>query len=440
VNALLERDRPSAAPDPSEGRREEYSALAAFDPELVEIIRREDRRQRDALDLIASENVVRRAVREAAATRLTDKCAEGTPGKRGVPGCEEVDEIERLAIDRARVLFGAEHANVQPYSGSLANLAVYLTALNPGDVLLAMDPGAGGRPMHGAPGALASRLFRIVSYGVETETERIDYDQVQRLAEEHKPKLLVAGVSAYTRLIDFKRMRDIADSVGAMLMADIAHLAGLVAAGGHPSPVPVCEFVTASTQMTLGGPRGGLILCQSRYADEIDRQVFPGLQGGPLMHGIAAKAVCFLDALRPAFQDRMQRTVVNARALAAGLENRGLRLVTGGTDNHMVLADIRPAGRTGKEAVSALERAGILVNKLALPAGEETGGPGAALRLGTPAATTRGLGVEDMATAADWIADVLAAPSPKTLQRVRAAVAERMRRAPLDAGEGEGGS
>ncbi|MBT8041796.1 MAG: ribose 5-phosphate isomerase B, partial [Pontiella sp.] len=318
------------------------------DPEIYALLKKEDERQKENLELIASENIVSKAVREVQGSRMTNKYAEGYPGKRWYNGCEWVDEAERLAIDRAKEIFGAEHANVQPHSGSGANMGVYYAVLNPGDTILAMSLAEGGHLTHGHPMNFSGRFFNVVPYGVDKETEQIDYDLLQKLADEHKPKMIVAGASAYSRIIDFKKLRKTADSVGAYLMVDMAHIAGLVAAGCHPNPVPHAEFVTTTTHKTLRGPRGGMILCREKFAADIDKQVFPGIQGGPLMHTIACKAVCFHEALQPAFKQYQQQVVKNAHVLAGALADDDIRLVSGGTDNHLMLVDLTKTGVTGK--------------------------------------------------------------------------------------------
>jgi len=391
-----------------------YAAEAAgtiatydVDPEIHAVLRGEDRRQKENLELIASENVVSKAVREVQGSRMTNKYAEGYPGKRWYNGCERIDEAERLAIDRAKELFGAEHVNVQPHSGSGANMAVYYAVLNPGDVILAMSLAEGGHLTHGHPMNFSGRFFDVVPYGVDRETEQIDYDNLQRLADERKPKMIVAGASAYSRFIDFKRLRKIADSVGAYLMVDMAHIAGLVAAGFHPNPVPHAEFVTSTTHKTLRGPRGGLILCKETFAGDIDKQVFPGIQGGPLMHTIAAKAVCFHEALQPAFKQYQQRVVKNAQTLAAALEDKHLRIVSGGTDNHLMLLDLTGLGTSGKEAAAALDQAAITVNKNTIPFDEKSPFVTSGIRIGTPAITTRGMKDEEMERIAGFIKRVL---------------------------------
>ncbi|HBL67991.1 MAG TPA: serine hydroxymethyltransferase [Firmicutes bacterium] len=350
----------------------------------------ETRRQGDKIELIASENFVSKAVLAAQGSVLTNKYAEGYPGKRYYGGCEFVDVAENLAIERAKKLFGADHANVQPHSGASANTAVYLAVLKPGDTVLGMSLAHGGHLTHGSPVNLSGLYFNFVSYGVTRETETIDYDEVRKLALEHKPKLMVAGASAYPRIIDFKRLREIADEVGCPLMVDMAHIAGLVAVGLHPSPVPYAQFVTTTTHKTLRGPRGGMILCQADYAKAVDKAIFPGLQGGPLMHVIAAKAVAFHEALQPEFKAYQQQVLRNAQAMAAGLTAKGFRLVSGGTDNHLMLVDTRNVGLTGKVAERALDDIGITVNKNAIPFDPEKPFVTSGLRLGTPATTTRG--------------------------------------------------
>lgn len=377
------------------------------DPEIYSAMRNESRRQRENLELIASENFVSRAVREAAGSLLTNKYAEGYPGKRWYNGCNYVDDAERLAIDRARQLFGAEHVNVQPHCGSSANLAVYLTVLQPGDRLLAMDPAHGGHLTHGMKSNFSGKYYNVVHYGVNRETEQIDYDDVARLAEAHKPKLIVAGASAYSRILDFKRFRKIADSVSAYLMVDMAHIAGLVAAGCHPNPVPHAHFVTTTTHKTLRGPRAGMIMCLESFAQDIDRQIFPGLQGGPLMHIIASKAVCFHQALQPDFKAYQEQVILNAQALADGLKSEGLRIVSGGTDNHLMLVDLTPAGVTGKEIATALDTACITVNKNMIPFDAKTPFVTSGIRLGAPAVTTRGMKIPEMRKIAGWIGAVV---------------------------------
>ncbi|MBN2684526.1 MAG: ribose 5-phosphate isomerase B [Pontiellaceae bacterium] len=382
-------------------------AVHDVDPEIYSVLKSEDQRQRENLELIASENIVSKAVREAQGSRLTNKYAEGYPSKRWYNGCEWVDEAERLAIDRAKELFGAEHVNVQPHCGSGANMGVYYAVLNPGDTILAMSLAEGGHLTHGHPMNFSGRFFKIVPYGVDQETEQIDYENLQRLADENKPKMIVAGASAYSRIIDFKKLRKIADSVGAYLMVDMAHIAGLVAAGCHPNPVPHSDFVTTTTHKTLRGPRGGMILCKEKFAADIDRQVFPGIQGGPLMHIIAAKAVCFHEALQPAFKQYQQQVVKNAQALAAALEDDAIRIVSGGTDNHLMLVDLTNAGISGKDAATALDKAAITVNKNGIPFDKKSPFVTSGIRVGTPAVTTRGMKEAEMEKIAGFIKRVI---------------------------------
>jgi glycine hydroxymethyltransferase len=382
-------------------------AVYDADPEIYALLKKEDERQKENLELIASENIVSKAVREVQGSRMTNKYAEGYPAKRWYNGCEWVDEAERLAIDRAKEIFGAEHANVQPHCGSGANMGVYFAVLNPGDTILAMSLAEGGHLTHGHPMNFSGRFFNVVPYGVDQETEQIDYDQVQKLADEHKPKMIVAGASAYSRIIDFKKLRKTADSVGAYLMVDMAHIAGLVAAGCHPNPVPYAEFVTTTTHKTLRGPRGGMILCQEKFAADIDKQVFPGIQGGPLMHTIAGKAVCFHEALQPAFKQYQQQVVKNAQALATALEDDDIRLVSGGTDNHLMLVDLTGTGVTGKDAAIALDKAAITVNKNSIPFDTKSPFVTSGVRIGTPAVTTRGMKELEMEKIAGFIKRVL---------------------------------
>ncbi len=373
-----------------------YEAVLRTDPEVHASMMRELRRQQDHLELIASENFVSEAVLQAVGSHLTNKYAEGYPGARYYGGCEYVDEVERLAINRAKELFGAEHANVQPHSGSQANVAVYLALLKPGDTILGMDLSHGGHLTHGSKASISGKYFHAESYAVRREDERIDYDALQQKAEEVRPKLIIAGASAYPRFIDFARMREIADSVGAWLMVDMAHVAGLVAAGVHPNPVPYAHVVTTTTHKTLRGPRGALILCKAELQKKIDSAVFPGTQGGPLMHVIAGKAVCFQEALQPEFKAYQAQVVKNAAALAETLRQEGLRLVSGGTDNHLILADVSGCGRTGAEMQTLLDEANITANKNAIPfdtlSVRETSG----VRFGSPATTTRGMKEEEM--------------------------------------------
>ncbi len=381
--------------------------LATVDPEVAQTIELERQRQQENIELIASENFASPAVMEAQGSVLTNKYAEGYPRKRWYGGCENVDTIEQLAIDRAKKLFGAEHVNVQPHSGSSANMAVYFAMLKPGDKLLTMDLSHGGHLTHGNKANFSGRFFEVIHYGVRKEDERIDYDLLAKMAREHRPRMITVGASAYSRLIEFGRMGQIAREVGALLLADIAHIAGLVAAGEHPSPIPHADFVTSTTHKTLRGPRGGLILCREKYAKEIDAQTFPGIQGGPLMHVIAAKAVCFLEALQPGFKLYQQQIVKNARALAEGLKQNGFRLVSGGTDNHLMLVDVGARGLTGKECQTALDEAGITANKNTIPFETRSPFQASGIRLGTPAVTTRGMKEPEMAAIADMFSEVL---------------------------------
>jgi len=381
--------------------------LARTDPEVAEAIRNETERQGRQLEMIASENFVSEAVLEALGTVLTNKYAEGYPGKRYYGGCEFVDVAETLAIARAKEIFGADHANVQPHSGAQANTAVYLASCKPGDTILGMNLSHGGHLTHGHPLNFSGKYFNVAAYGVRKEDERIDYEELKRLAVEHKPKIVVVGASAYPRTIDFAAVRVAADAAGALVMADIAHIAGLVAAGLHPSPVPHCEFVTTTTHKTLRGPRAGLVLCKAEYAKDLDRVVFPGLQGGPLVHIIAAKAVAFGEALQPSFTEYIGRVVANAKRLAAAMAGQGYRIVSGGTDNHLFLMDVFSKGITGKVGEKALEAAGITVNKNAIPFDPNPPMVASGLRVGTPAVTTRGMGVPDMKEIASLIARAL---------------------------------
>jgi len=382
-------------------------SLQAVDPEIFEVVARERQRQQDNIELIASENFTSPAVMEAQGSVLTNKYAEGYPAKRWYGGCENVDTSESLAIERAKKLFGAEHVNVQPHSGSQANMACYFAVLKPGDRMLTMDLSHGGHLTHGNKANFSGKFFEIIHYGVSKEDERIDYAELARLAREHKPRMITVGASAYPRIIDFERMGKIAREVGAYLLADIAHIAGLVAAGLHPNPVPHADFVTTTTHKTLRGPRGGLILCRAQYAKEIDSQVFPGIQGGPLEHVIAAKAVCFHEALKPDFASYQQQILKNAQALAEGMKRNGFRLVSGGTDNHLMLVDVGARGLTGKECQLALDEAGITVNKNTIPFETRSPFQASGIRLGTPAVTTRGMREQEMAAIADMISEVL---------------------------------
>lgn len=383
--------------------------LSEVDPEVFAAIENEKKRQHTHLELIASENIASRAVLEAMGSVMTDKYAEGYPAKRYYGGCENMDVVESLAIERAKQLFGAEHANVQPHSGAQANQAVYSVVLQPGDTFLAMDLSMGGHLTHGSPVNFSGTLYRAVHYGVRPDTEEIDYDQVRHLARQHRPKLIVAGASCYPRIIDFALFREIADEVGAKFMVDMAHIAGLVAAGEHPSPIPYADFVTTTTHKTLRGPRGGMILCRAEYAQAIDKAVFPGLQGGPLMHVIAAKAVCFKEALQPQFKEYQAQIRRNARALAEGLARHGFRLVSGGTDNHLMLIDLRPQKLTGRKAQVVLDSVNITVNRNMIPFDPERPFVTSGIRLGTPAVTTRGMTEPEMERIAELIARTLEA-------------------------------
>jgi glycine hydroxymethyltransferase len=406
--------------------------LARTDPEVAEAIRNETERQGRQLEMIASENFVSEAVLEALGSVLTNKYAEGYSGKRYYGGCEFVDVAENLAIARAKQLFGADHANVQPHSGAQANTSVYLAALEPGDTILGMNLSHGGHLTHGHPLNFSGKYFNVVAYGVRREDERIDYEALAALAQEHKPKLIVVGASAYPRTLDFPAMRAAADTCGALVMADIAHIAGLVAAGLHPSPVPHCEFVTTTTHKTLRGPRGGMILCQERWAKEIDKALFPGVQGGPLMHVVAAKAVAFKEALTPEWKLYQQQIVKNAAALAQALSGEGWRLVSGGTDTHLMLVDVFARGITGKVAEKALDRAGITVNKNTIPFDTNSPMVASGIRLGTPALTSRGMKEGDMAEVAKLVSRALGAVENETeLAEVKRAVWKICDRFPL---------
>lgn len=377
--------------------------LMAFDSEVGAAVGKELERQRHNIELIASENIVSKAVLLAAGTVLTNKYAEGYPGRRYYGGCEYVDIVENIAIERAKKLFGAEHANVQPHSGANANLAAFFALVNPGDTVMGLSLAHGGHLSHGSPVNISGKYFNIVSYGVSADKETIDYDEMCDLAVKHKPKLIIAGASAYSRTIDFARVREIADKVGAYLMVDMAHIAGLVAAGLHPSPVPYADVVTTTTHKTLRGPRGGLILCRGELAAKIDKAVFPGVQGGPLMHIIAAKAVAFEEALKPQFKQYQQNVIANAKQLCESLKEEGFRIVSGDTDNHLMLIDLRPFGVTGKLMETRLDEVHITVNKNAIPGDPEKPSLTSGIRVGTPAVTTRGFGREEMRLIAGWI-------------------------------------
>jgi len=406
--------------------------LARTDPEVAEAIRNETERQGRQLEMIASENFVSEAVLEALGTVLTNKYAEGYPGKRYYGGCEFVDVAETLAIARAKEIFGADHANVQPHSGAQANTAVYLASCKPGDTILGMNLSHGGHLTHGHPLNFSGKYFNVVAYGVRKEDERIDYEELKRLAVESKPKVIVVGASAYPRTIDFAAVRAAADASGSLIMADVAHIAGLVAAGLHPSPIPHCEFVTTTTHKTLRGPRGGLILCKEAWAKEIDRAVFPGVQGGPLMHVIAAKAVAFKEALAPEWKAYQRQIVANAAALAQALQGEGFRLVSGGTDNHLMLVDVFAMGITGKVAEKALDKAGITANKNTIPFDTNSPMVASGIRLGTPAITTRGMKEADMAEVARLVSRALHAVENETeLAEVKREVRKTCERFPL---------
>ncbi|MGH7322947.1 MAG: serine hydroxymethyltransferase [Candidatus Rokuibacteriota bacterium] len=406
--------------------------LEQVDAEVAKAIRLETERQARNLELIASENFVSEAVLEAVGSVMTNKYAEGYPGRRYYGGCEHVDTVEELAIQRAKELFGADHVNVQPHSGSQANMAVYFAVLAPGDTILAPNLAHGGHLTMGSPVNFSGRLYRVVPYGVRREDERIDVDQLRELAGEHRPKLIVAGGSAFPRTIDFKPFRDIADDAGCLLMADIAHPAGLVAAGLHPSPVPYADFVTTTTHKTLRGPRGGMVMCRTAHAQALDKIVMPGMQGGPLMHVIAAKAVAFREALTPEWRAYQRQIVANAAALATALVGRGYRLVTGGTDTHLMLVDLTPQGLTGKEAQEALDRAWITVNKNTIPFETKSPMVTSGIRIGTPAVTTRGMREPEMAAIADLIDRVLTRIGDARAEgEVRADVAALTTRFPL---------
>ncbi len=407
-------------------------ALEATDPQIAAAIHDEEQRQFENIELIASENFTSRAVREAQGSALTNKYAEGYPGRRWYGGCEHVDVVESLAIDRAKELFGAEHANVQPHSGSQANTAVYFASLAVGDRILTMDLAHGGHLTHGHKANFSGKLYDVVHYGVNPKDERIDYDSLAKLARESRPKMITAGASAYSRIIDFERMRRIADEVGALLFVDMAHIAGLVAGGAHPSPVPYADFITSTTHKSLRGPRSGVILCKASYAKAVDAQVFPGVQGGPLMHVIAAKAVCFHEALQPSFKAYAAQIVANAKALAARLSMLGYRIVSGGTDNHVLLVDLRPKGLNGKQAQEALDLAGITVNKNAIPFDTESIMKTGGIRIGTPAMTTRGMREEEMMEIADFIhAALQQTENPGELARIKGKVHAFTARFPL---------
>ncbi len=408
------------------------SVLKTVDPEIYEVIRRETERQAYGLELIPSENFVSDAVLEATGSVLTNKYAEGYPGKRYYGGCEFVDQAESLAIERAKKIFGADHVNVQPHSGSQANMAVYMSVLEPGDTMLGMNLSHGGHLTHGSPVNFSGKLYKVVPYGVRGDTETIDFDQVRALAIEHRPKLIVIGASAYPRSIDFAAFRKIADEVGTMLMADIAHIAGLVAVGLHPNPIPHCEFVTTTTHKTLRGPRAGLIMCRGDMAKKLNSAIFPGIQGGPLMHVIAAKAVALKEAMAPEFKDYQAQIVRNAQAMAGAIARRGFRLVSGGTDNHLFLVNLKDTPLTGKDAQEALDRVGITVNKNTVPFETRSPFVTSGIRAGTPAITTRGMKEREMERIGGLIADILDAPADAVVgKRVAGSVLEICEEFPL---------
>ncbi len=392
-------------------------AIQATDPEVYAALRGEEKRQRDKLVLIASENYASPAVQAAQGSLMTNKYAEGYPGRRYYGGCQYVDAVEELAIARAKQLFGCEHVNVQPHSGSTANMAAYLSVLKPGDTILGMDLSQGGHLTHGSKVNFSGKIFQSYSYGLNPETERIDYDAVLRVAEECRPRMLVVGASAYSRIIDFERFKQIAQSVGAYLLVDIAHISGLVAVGLHPSPVPHADFVTTTTHKTLRGPRAGMVMCKAEHAKAVDKIVFPGLQGGPLMHVIAAKAVAFQEALAPEFKAYQQHILANAKALAEGFKARGYHVVSGGTDTHLFLMNLTSKGVTGKDAESALDASGIILNKNAVPNDERPPAVTSGVRLGTPVVTTRGMGLTEMSQIVAWIDEVLQHHEDRRLHR-----------------------
>src|SRR6202163_2122129 len=407
-------------------------ALDDVDPQIAGLLREEAQRQATGLELIPSENLVSEAVLEAMGSIFTNKYAEGYPGKRYYGGCEYADKVEQLAIDRAKDLFGADHANVQAHSGTSANIAVYMATLQKDDVVLGMNLSHGGHLTHGHPLNFSGRMYKVIAYGVRKEDERIDYEEIEKLALEHQPKMVVAGASAYSRIIDFERIARAAKSAGALFFVDMAHIAGLVAAGVHPSPVPHADIVSTTTHKTLRGPRGGLVLCKTAFAKELDKLTFPGTQGGPLVHTIAAKAVCLKEAMEPSFRDYQQQVALNAKALAASVAKLGVRIVTGGTDNHLFLIEVHPRGITGADAEKALDRAGITVNKNSIPFDPLPPMKGGGIRLGSPSITTRGLREPEMEHVGNWVADILERLGDAAVeQRVRTQVAELAGRFPI---------
>jgi glycine hydroxymethyltransferase len=406
--------------------------LDAVDPQIAQLLRDEAKRQATTLELIPSENLVSEAVLEAMGSIFTNKYAEGYPGKRYYGGCEYADKVEQLAIDRAKELFGAEHANVQAHSGTSANIAVYMATLKPGDTVLGMNLSHGGHLTHGHPLNFSGRMYKFIAYGVRQEDERIDYDEIEKLAHEHKPRMIVAGASAYSRVIEFERMGKVAKAVDAIFFVDMAHIAGLVAAGVHPSPVPHADIVSTTTHKTLRGPRAGMVLSRAAYAKELDRLTFPGMQGGPLVHTIAAKAVCLKEAMEPSFREYQRQVVANARALAASIAKQGFRIVSGGTDNHLFLIELHSRGLTGSDAEKALDRAGITVNKNAIPFDPLPPMKAGGIRLGGPSITTRGMREPEMEQIGAWIAEVLGHIGDAAVeQRVRKQVAELAARFPI---------
>jgi glycine hydroxymethyltransferase len=406
--------------------------LDTVDPQIADLLREEAKRQSTGLELIPSENLVSEAVLEAMGSIFTNKYAEGYPGKRYYGGCEVADKVEQLAIDRAKQLFGAEHANVQAHSGTSANVAVYMSTLKPGDTVLGMNLAHGGHLTHGHPLNFSGRMYKFIAYGVRQDDERIDYEEIEKLAHEHKPKMIVAGASAYSRIIDFERIGKVARAVDALFFVDMAHIAGLVAAGMHPSPVPHADIVSTTTHKTLRGPRAGMVLCKAAFAKELDKLTFPGTQGGPLVHTIAAKAVCFKEAMEPAFRENQKQVVANAKALAISIAKQGFRIVTGGTDNHLFLIELHSRGLTGTDAEKALDRAGITVNKNAIPFDPLPPMKAGGIRLGSPSVTTRGMREPEMEQIGAWIAEVLGhIGDAATEQRVRRQVAELAARFPI---------
>jgi glycine hydroxymethyltransferase len=407
-------------------------ALGDVDPQIAGLLRDEAEREATGLELIPSENLVSEAVLEAMGSVFTNKYAEGYPGKRYYGGCEFADKVEQLTIDRAKELFGAEHANVQAHSGTQANVSVYMAALQPGDIVLGMNLSHGGHLTHGHPLNFSGRMYKFVAYGVRQDSEQIDYDEIAKLAAEHKPKMIVAGASAYSRVIDFPRIAAAAKSVGALFFVDMAHIAGLVAAGVHPTPVPYADFVSTTTHKTLRGPRGGMVMCKAAFAKELDKLTFPGLQGGPLVHTIAAKAVCLEEAMEPSFKAYQEQVARNAKALAAAVAGKGFRVVSGGTDNHLFLIEVHSRGITGSDAEKALDRAGITVNKNAIPFDPLPPMKAGGVRLGTPSITTRGMREAEMELIAGWIGDVLEAVGNREVEaRVRKQVAELAAKFPI---------